>query len=387
MTAAGKPIRLRRRVLTMAALCAPVVGGAIPVLGSAGAPTTRELRERLAVALAHEDTAAVDSAVAALTVQYGDQAGVPEAPDEHLPIPRNSAWLTAAEAAQGFEPLFEKLEASRWWRIGLDPMTLGHALREPAAVLSGLVAAARARLRRADRSLDLARKAADFLVWAQQRAGTGVFPFPASRGAARSRAFKSAQKLLRRADQEGRLATTMNSGWVIDDAGEGGLQFDNTEAGAALLALYAFTRDERYLDAATKKALLGVIPGQLRSGPLAGRWHNPRNARRAYHNILLRSLAELAIAFACGPRRPPKRAIGAAPGLEGAQPGFPRTRGPQPGLGDGDAVDREPRVCARQAVPCRDLVRRSAGRVGEAGLGPRATRTHGTGPGILGSVP
>lgn len=337
MTAPGKPIRLRRRILTVTAMCAPVVGGAIPVLGWASAPSTRELRERLASALAHEHADAIDSAVAALNLQYGATAGVPEAPDEYLPIPRDSAWLTAVEAARGIEPLFAKLESLRWWRIGLDPTNLDHALREPAAVASGLAAAARACTLGAERSLALAKDAGDFLVWAQQQAATGVFPFPASRGAARSRAFWAAKGSLRCAEQEGRLAAMVNNGWIIDDTGEGGLQFDNAEAGVAVLALYALAGDKRYLDsamkaadwaasrplvgnwnynsfsvfllarsarmtgridhleAATKKASLGVIPGQLQSGPLAGRWHDPHNARPAYHYIILRSLAELAI--------------------------------------------------------------------------------------------
>jgi hypothetical protein len=300
---------------------------------------TSELHQRLAAALVQQDAAAIDSAVAALNLHFGDKAGLPETPDNHLPIPRSSPCLTREEAAPGFAPSFNKLGRLRWWRTGLDPTRLGYALREPAAVASGLVAAARAQLQGAERSLELAKEAADFLVWAQQRAGTGVFPFPASRGVSRSPAFEAAERQLRRAEKEGRLGAVVNNGWAIDDEGDGGIQFDNAEAGVAVLALYEFIGDKRYLeagmkaadwaasrplvgnwnynsfsvfllarsyrvtgkiehlDAATNKALLGVIPGQLQQGPQAGRWHDAHNARPAYHYILLRGLAELAVAL------------------------------------------------------------------------------------------
>ena len=331
MSVAEKPCRPRQRFWRMAALCA-LAAATLADVTRAQTPTTLELRERLTAALARQDAAAIDSAVAALNVQFGDKAGLPETQDDDLPIPRGGTWLTPAEAALGFEPWFNKLEPLRWWRIGLDPTTLGHALREPAAVASGLLAAARARLNGAERSLALAEEAGAFLVWAQQRAGSGVFPFPASRGVSRSPAFAAAERQLRRAEKEGRLGAVVHNGWAIDDAGEGGLQFDNAEAGVAVLALYEFTSNKRYLEAAEKaaswavsrplvsnwnynsfsvfllarshrvtgkpayleaavsKALLGVIPGQLTRGPRAGRWHDAHNARPAYHYILLRGL-------------------------------------------------------------------------------------------------
>jgi hypothetical protein len=339
MSAASKPIRIRRCLRQTAVLCVIAAWAALLATTTVHAQTARELHERLSAALARQDAAAIDGAVAAIHLQLGDKAGLPETPDTYLPIPRTGAWLTPAEAAPGFEPSFGRLERLRWWRIGLDPTTLGQALREPAAVASGLAAAARARLQGAERSVTLAKEAADFLVWAQQRAGTGVFPFPASRGVSSSPAFEAAERQLWRAEKEGRLASAVHNGWAIDDAGDGGLQFDNAEAGVAVLAVYELTGDKRYLESATKaadwaasrplvsnwnynsfsvfllarsyrangntehldaavnKALLGVIPGQLQRGPQAGRWHDAHNARPAYHYILLRGLAELALAL------------------------------------------------------------------------------------------
>jgi hypothetical protein len=347
MFIAHTPTRARQLLRRTTALCLLFAAAVIHAATEARASTDRQLDKRLAIALALKNPAAIDDAVAALMLQLGEKAGLPETPDHHQPIPRGGAWLTPVEAAPGFEPSFRKIEQLRWWRVGLDPTRLGHALREPAAIVTGLLAAARARLKGADRSLDLAREAADFLVWTQERAGTGVFPFPASRGVSRSPAFEAAQRQLARAEKEGRLGAAVKNGWAIDDEGDGGLQFDNAEAGVAVLSLYEFTAERRYLDAATRaadwavsrpmvsnwnynsfsvfllartyrvtgrieyldaaidKALLGVIPGQITAGPLAGRWYDAHNARPAYHYILLRSLAELAIALpADHPSRP-----------------------------------------------------------------------------------
>lgn len=308
--------------------------------------------------------------MAAVNLHFGGKAGVPEVPDKYLPIPRKGTWLAATEAAAALDPALRQIERLRWWHIGVDPTTLGHALREPAAVVSGQIALARARFPGSDRSLAVAREAADFLLWAQERAGTGVFPFPASRGVSRSAAFQAAERQLRRAQAQGRLITAVNNGWVVDDADDGGLQFDNAEAGVAVLSLYEFTTEKRYLDsarkaaawaanrplvvnwnynsfsvfllarlyrvtrevafldAATNKALLGVIPGQLEEGPRAGRWHDPHNARPAYHYIMLRGLAELAIALPADHAARPKVLAALTLGLKARNQDFLRQGAP-----------------------------------------------------------
>ena len=288
-----------------------------------------------AAAADQADLTAVRREVAALAQKLGDRAGVPEVADTYLPIPRDARWLPPAEARAAFAPLLPKLEKLRWWKPGLDPAKLEHALREPAAVVAGGVAAHRAQLAGGDRGLALAREAADFLLRAQDEAGAGVYPFPAVRGVTRDAAFKASERFLARAEKEGRLAAIVHRGWVVDDLGDGGLQFDNAEAGLALLELYAVTRDprdlasvrraadwaaarplarnwnynsfsvsllarayaatgeRRYLEAARHKARVGVVPGQLTEGPRAGRWLDPHNARPAYHYIMLRALAHL----------------------------------------------------------------------------------------------
>ncbi len=292
------------------------------------------------------ELAAIRQRVVEATRQLGDQAGVPEEADTFLRIPTNGRWLTPAEAKAGFAKAPAMIEKVRWWKIGLDPAGLQHALREPASIVSAGAQAALAGLDGAARSLELAREAGDFLIWAQAQGGRGLYPFPAARGG-KSKAFLAADRLLDRAAREGRTESMIEHGWAVDDLQDGGLQFDNGEAGVAMLELYratgegkyldsarkaadwaitrpivanwnynsfsvhllakayATTGEQKYLEAATRKARLGVIPGQLTEGPRAGRWVDRHNAKPAYHYIIVRALAALAVVLPTGdPARP-----------------------------------------------------------------------------------
>lgn len=290
----------------------------------------------IAKALAANDLDAVRAAVAAGREALGKQAGEPEVPDQYRRVPVDARILTRAEAQRGFTPYRTAIEKERWWITGVDPTTLTAPLRVPASVILGTAAAVRASLDGAEASLAVAEDAAAFVMWAQDQAGSGVYPFPAARGLFETSEMKVASRFLARAERAGTLDTVVRNGWIFDDAGDGGLQFDNGECGAALLDLYAVTQDDRYLDsvrkaadwaadrplcpnwnynsfsvfllakvygvthevkyldAAVHKARLGVIPGQLTDGPHAGRWMDPHNARPAYHWIMMRALAEVA---------------------------------------------------------------------------------------------
>jgi hypothetical protein len=171
-----------------------------------------DLRKELVGAFAREDVAAVRQIVAAERVRLGDKAGIPDEPDQYIPIPREGRWLTPAEARQGFARVAPLLDKMTWWTIGLDPATLTHALREPASVIAGCVAACRGKLDGAEDSLARAKAAADFLMWTQGQGGTGVFPFPAARGASSSRAFLAGAKLLAQIEKEGRLDDAVHNG-------------------------------------------------------------------------------------------------------------------------------------------------------------------------------
>lgn len=308
----------------------------VPGAKPAEVPTRKALAAALKSALAKEDLAAVREAVAAERRALGGKAGVPEVADKHDAIPKGGRWLTPAEAQRGFTPQFAQLEKLIWWRVGLDPAKLTQPLRAPASVLSGCVAACRAKLDGAERSLAIAKDAAEFLMWAQEQAGSGVFPFPAARGTSGARAMAVASGFLDKAEKAGKLGQVLRNGWAVDDLGDGGLQFDNGECGVAMFELYELTRDARHLSSARKaadwaasrplcanwnynsfsvyllakafevtgekkfseaartKALIGVIPGQLTDGPRAGRWLDAHNARPAYHYIMMRALGQLA---------------------------------------------------------------------------------------------
>jgi hypothetical protein len=286
-------------------------------------------------ALDREDIVAIRAAVADGLRALGDKAGMPEIADKYTLVPKDASWLTRAEVQPGFSTSFARLEKMRWWRIGIDPTKLTQPLRAPAAVLAGNVASARAQLDGAERSIAVAKEAAEFLMWAQEQAGTGLYPFPAARGKTDDKAMAVAAAFLAKAEKSGNLDSVVRNGWAYDDLGGGGLQFDNAECGVAMFELYELTHDERvlasarkaadwaakrplcpnwnynsfsvwllakahavtgeaaYLAAAKKKGLLGVIPGQLTTGPHAGRWLDPHNARPAYHYIMLRGLAQL----------------------------------------------------------------------------------------------
>ncbi len=290
----------------------------------------------LAKALAADDLDAIRAAVAAGRETLGHQAGEPEVPDVFRRVPADARLYSREEAQRGFLPWPANFEKVRWWKKGVVPATLTAPLRVPASVILGSAAAARATLDGAEAGLATAKDAGDFLMWAQEQAGAGFYPFPAARGPSDKQAMKVANRFLARAEREGTLQSVVRNGWIFDDAGDGGLQFDNGECGAAMLDLYGVTKDDRYLvsarkaadwaatrplctnwnynsfsvfllakmygvtaeakylDAAVHKARLGVIPGQLVDGPHVGRWLDPHNARPAYHYIMMRALAQLA---------------------------------------------------------------------------------------------
>ena len=212
----------------------------------------RVARERLASAMAREDLAGIRACIAESRLRAGDRAGEPEVADVYRPIPTDARWYSPDEARTAIDAMPGQIDASRWWRIGLDPSTLTHALREPASIVSGCIHAARARPEASVALLLRAREAAEFLVWAQARAGSGVFPFPAVRGAAHDNAFVAADRFLDRAEKEGRLAEFVRNGWAFEDGGDGGLQFDNGEAGVALVELYEATKEGPWLAAALR---------------------------------------------------------------------------------------------------------------------------------------
>ncbi len=294
------------------------------------------LAESLSKAMVADDLDAVHAVVAKARANLGDKAGIPEVADDFRAVPADATMLSRDEAQRGFTPHFAVLEKMRWWSIGADPVKLKAPLRGVASVVAGNAAAVRAKLDGVDRSLEMAKEAADFLIWAQEQAGAGCYPFPAARGTSDARAMEVATRFLDNAEKAGKLGEIVRNGWAFEDMGDGGLQFDNGECGVAMFDLYEVTKDPRhlasarkaadwalvrplcpnwnynsfsvrllarafaatgdakYLAAAVQKARLGVIPGQLTDGPRAGRWMDAHKARPAYHYIMMCALAQLA---------------------------------------------------------------------------------------------
>jgi len=306
-------------------------------LSSVQRKTLGELKPKLVLAQRGNDPAAVRAVVAESLRIFGDQAGLPEVKDVYRPPVVGSELFSANRVAEAFGPYADHIEKTRWWKAGLDPAKLNHALRETATISRACLAVACAEPKLAARLLPIARECGDFMLWAQSEAGTGVIPFPALREGS-GRSFEVSERYLASLEKSGQLTSVVRKGWVSTDPTEdGGLQFDNGLGGCALLELFTVTKDPRYLDgalkaadwaaaapvvtnwnynsfslqllaqayeatreeryllAARKKFLIGVQPGQLLDGPHAGRWADAHNARPAYHYIMVRALASLVV--------------------------------------------------------------------------------------------
>ncbi len=324
-------MRLRLAVL----LLAGTLSAQVQELSPAQRLALKDLTPRLAAAQQGPDPTAVRVVVADSLRILGEQAGLPEVQDVHRSPVAGAPLFAADRVAEVFSPYADHIEKIRWWKTGLDPAKLNHALRETATVARACLAAARAEPKLAARLLPIARECGDFMLWAQSEAGTGVIPFPALRGGS-GRSFEVSERYLSGLEKSGQLTSVVRKGWVSADPREdGGLQFDNGLGGCALLELFVATKDQRYLDgakkaadwaasapvvpnwnynsfslqllaqayeatrderylvAARRKFLMGVQPGQLVDGPRAGRWADAHNARPAYHYIMIRALASL----------------------------------------------------------------------------------------------
>ncbi len=295
----------------------------------------RQVAVDLSAAQKAEDGAEVKKVVMRAVELLGDHGGVPEVADEFRPVPKDATPLSPDELATGFDPYIGFIRRQKWWTIGLDPSKTNHGLREVASVIEGCLAARGAGAAKSDELLQIATDAGDFLIWTQEQAGTGVFPFPAVRNG-NGRPFEVAERFYRQAERDGKLDQIIKNGWSVEDFDDGGLQFDNGLAGVGLVRLfeatkdgkykmsairaadwamnrrvvpnwnynsfsvyllaetYRITGDKKYLASAKKKTLLGILPGQLTEGPRKGRWVDAHNARPAYHYILVRGLAALA---------------------------------------------------------------------------------------------
>lgn len=276
-------------------------------------------------ALEAEDAVAVRASVEKAISVLGPWAGNPEtATRYHRPI------VTSA---------FDTSKASLWWlreiergQRGLpwvknptgDPRSMQAGLREAAFPLDALARTALLFPEKRDELTNQVRAGADWLIKLQHP--NGVFPFPIGPGL---NPREKVGQIVARAIRD-KPEIVVND-WIPDDFTDGGLQFDNGLCGRALVSAWELTRDQRYLAAASKagdwaithplvanwnynafsvgllarlsiatgdakyleaavrKADVGVLPGQMANG----RWFDAHNACAVYQNILMRELLEL----------------------------------------------------------------------------------------------
>jgi hypothetical protein len=283
------------------------------------------LKPALRQAMESGDEAKVRAVVAQLREALGKWAGRTEVETKyHKPV--NAGAPPALPAVrEGWGALFAWTETQykgngQWVHTGPVP------LRETGDVVLGYADAVQASAGDRDRELQRIREGLDYLLSVQ--ATNGVFPFPDVRG---KDAFFG--PMLERAAAKN--PNIIRNGWMVEDEGDGGLQFDNGVCGNAMLEGYDLLHDKKYLeaarraadwaaahqpvanfnynsfsvwllarmhretgerkylDAAVRKARIGVLPGEMENG----RWVDPHNARPAYHWIMIRSLLELQAAL------------------------------------------------------------------------------------------
>ncbi|SNS87907.1 hypothetical protein SAMN06265795_10890 [Noviherbaspirillum humi] len=291
-------------------------------------------RCRLAVAQQTGNLPQITEITQALTLALGGQAGVPDEAPATYTIDFDAPALSVGQIGAAFEPYRKQVVRNAWWLSRPAPTGIAHPLRDVASIITGALAARDAGAESAEQLLSIAESAADYLLWAQAQGGQGLFPFPAVRRN-KGRAFEAAEKFLKRAEELGMLPTAVSNDWIINDLGNGDLQFDNGLCGVAMIelhratrkekylqsaiaaanwaiaqpvvpnwnynsfsihllaSLYAQTGDARYLRHAKLKARLGLYPGQLKAGARQGRWVDPHNARLVYHYVMIRSLGAL----------------------------------------------------------------------------------------------
>lgn len=288
----------------------------------------------LAEALKRKDPEGIRQAVIQARKELGKKAGEPEVDEKYRSTPAMVHPLSRKERSAAIRRTMAEIE--KRFRSNSSSGPTSHPLRETASVLSWATSLARTAQGEDQKKLmGITKTAANQLMAAQEQGGGRLYPFPAVRGVQGNRAMEVADRFLERATRMGILQQVVTNGWIVDDLGDGGLQFDNGECGMAMLEYFDLTRDaavlqsalratdyakdcalvtnwnynsfsvwllarasrvtgnRAYFEAALLKAKLGVIPGQLVDGKNKGRWMDPHNARAVYHFILLRGLGEL----------------------------------------------------------------------------------------------
>lgn len=290
-----------------------------------------ELGARLKQAMNADDDAAVQASVEAITEAHGEFAGVPETlPDYESPI--NDATPDFDSVAMLWQRSFERMKGRNAFETAPPPdgkTQSGNRLRVSLRHCRAYLQSYNAGLDPQKEFLAYARQGFDYMLKTQASNGVFGYPYDPKGGGLKSMGVRIVEQ------GRARGVKMVEKGWVIDDLGDGGLQFDNGVVGLGLLYAYAVTEDERYLDAARRagewaiprplvlnwnynsfsgwllarlyrvtqeqryldeamtKFKYGVLPGQMANG----RWFDQHNAKIQYHSTMLRSLVEFYLAL------------------------------------------------------------------------------------------
>jgi len=255
----------------------------------------------------------------------GPWAAIPETPTIYYPPADSSPPELNRLREEWFRELDRGPGGLPWNRNpNADPEKMRAGLREVAGPIEALSRTALVFPERKTQLVDHIKSGADWLLRCQHP--SGVFPFPV--GPARNPRDKVGRIVARAIDEHPDLLV---DGWIPDDRGDGGLQFDTGLCGKSLLSawevtgeprylegarragewaiacpvvsnwnynafsagllgrLYGVTHEERFLHAAVDKLAIGALPGQMPSG----RWFDAHNACAVYHNILIREMLEV----------------------------------------------------------------------------------------------
>lgn len=301
---------------------------------AAGEPESPEVRERvdaarrgLAEAMLKQDAKAVESAVARMHEALGEWVAVPETAPRFAGSPKPDFAVSPERLrrlwAAGWAAVEKKYGGNGRWGLPADHPEVRHTLlRQTAYVIIGGIAAMRQGYGDDAAIGKRVKEGLDYLLSVQKP--NGLFPFPDMRGWHPH--FSPPLESLYYQHPE-----AFQDGWVIDDFGDGGLQFDNGVCAATMLTAFEHFKTAAYRESADRacrwaagrpvvpnwnynafsvwalarhvevteeeesrapaiqKAVLGILPGQLP----AGRWLDRHNCRTVYHAINLRGLAVL----------------------------------------------------------------------------------------------
>lgn len=276
-------------------------------------------------ALQAKDVERLDRVIEQMTSVLGSWAGIPETTTIYFPPTDLSPLDMKHVREEWFAELNRGVGSLPWYRNPeADPEKMRAGLREVALPLDALSRTALIYPERKVQLVDHITEGAHWLLRCQHP--SGVFPFPV--GPARNPRDKVGHIVANAVKERPDLVV---KGWISDDQGDGGLQFDTGLCGKSLLSawkvtgearylegarragewamtcplvsnwnynafsagllgrLYGATQEKQFLDAAIEKLSIGVLPGQMQGG----RWFDGHNACAVYHNILLREMLEV----------------------------------------------------------------------------------------------